>query len=180
ARVRRRAFDASVWDQKVDQYVANVSASKQDFFEALVDERGWEFAGEMIRKYELIRWNIYSETCAETVETLKAMADAAFTGSGQYSELPDYMYWKVNGSGEFVILNPNLKVAAPPDDTWTRQSFLLDMHDDVLTYREWITKDWAPYIDQGPVPGLVRYIFPIPAEAITNSQGVLQNDGYGF
>jgi hypothetical protein len=32
----------------------------------------------------------------------------------------------------------------------------------------------------GPVAGVSRYIFPIPAEAITNSQGKLANDGYGF
>lgn len=180
ARVRQRAFDPSVWEEKVDAYVAGVSASKEAFFEAIVDERAWEFGGEMIRKYELIRWNLYSEKCEETVTTLKAMADAAFTGSGEYSELPDYLYWKVDESGEFVLLNPNRKIAAPPDDTWNRQSFLLSMYDEVLGYQEWITRDWAPYIDEGPKPGTVRYIFPIPSEAITNSQGVLQNDGYGF
>ncbi|MCB0583979.1 MAG: RagB/SusD family nutrient uptake outer membrane protein, partial [Phaeodactylibacter sp.] len=67
----------------------------------------------------------------------------------------------------------------PPDDTWNRQPWLLDLHDDVYTYRQWITRDWANYID-GPKSGVVRYIFPIPAEAITNSQGTLSNDGYMF
>ncbi len=179
-RVRRRAFDEQHWDAKVEQYVANVSGSKEDFFDAIVNERAWEFGGEMIRKYELIRWGIYSETVAETVETLKAMADAAFSGTGQYSDLPDYIYWKLDESGRFTVLNPNQKIAAAPDDTWTRESWLLSLHHETNTYQEWIVKDWRNYITDGPKPGVVRYIFPIPEEAITNSQGVLANDGYGF
>lgn len=179
-RIRRRAFPEAHWDEKVDAYVANISLSKDAFFNAIVNERAWEFGGEMIRKYELIRWNIYSEKMAETVQTLKEMADAAFTGSGKYAHLPDYLYWKRDASGRFTVLNPNLKVAAPPDDTWTRQTWLLGLHDDVNTYQRWITMDWRNYIDQGPKPGVVRYIFPIPQEAITNSQGTLKNDGYQF
>jgi hypothetical protein len=176
-RVRRRAFPAAVWAQKVDDYVSRASGSKESFFDAIVDERAWEFGGEMIRKYELIRWNLYSEKMKETVETLKAMADAAFTGTGEYSNLPDYMYWKRDASGKFVILNPNRKILAPPDESWIQQSFLLSMHDDVRTYQEWITRDWANYYD-GPVPGVVRYVFPIPSDAISASQGALRNDGY--
>lgn len=178
-RVRQRAFPPTAWAEKVDAYVSSLSAGKQSFFEAIVNERGWEFGGEMIRKYELIRWNIYSEKMAETVETLKAMADAAYTGSGQYSNLPDYMYWKLDESGQFTVLNPNRKLAAPPDETWNREPFLIGLHNEVTTYSEWITRDWANYIN-GPKPGVVRYIFPIPAEAITNSQGTLSNDGYMF
>lgn len=179
-RVRQRAFAPEHWIEKVDNYIASVSASKESFFDALVDERAWEFGGEMIRKYELIRWGIYSEKMAETVETLKQMADAAFSGTGTYSELPDYIYWKLDESGHFTVLNPNHKVAAAPDNSWTRVPWLLGLHNDATTYQEWITKDWRNYISDGPKPGVVRYIFPIPQEAITNSQGSLKNDGYGF
>ncbi|MBD8490590.1 RagB/SusD family nutrient uptake outer membrane protein [Echinicola sp. CAU 1574] len=175
-RVRRRAFDATYWGTKVDAYVGQVSGGKDTFFDAIVDERAWEFGGEMIRKYELIRWGIYSEKMAETVEGLKQLADAAFNGTTQF---PDYMYWKTDESGDFTILNPNRRVVAPPDDTWNQQSFLLALHSDQFTYQEWITKDWENYIN-GPQPGVVRYIFPIPASAIANSQGTLSNDGYGF
>lgn len=178
-RVRQRAFPDAVWSEKADNYTARAAASKESFFNAIVDERAWEFGGEMIRKYELIRWNIYSEKVLETVETLKQMADAAFTGQGEYSELPDYMYWKRDASGKFTILNPNRKVVAPPDDSWIQQSFLLSMHDDVRTYQEWITRDWENYYN-GPKAGVVRYIFPIPSDAISASQGTLRNDGYQF
>ena len=179
-RVRRRAFDEQYHGAKVDDYVTAAAVGKESFFRALVDERAWEFGGEMIRKYQLIRWNLYSEKMAETVETLKKMADAAFTGTGEYANLPDYLYWKRNESGRFTVLNPNHKVFDAPDATWNRQSWLLALHNDVTTYQNWITMDWRNYISDGPRPGVARYIFPIPEEAITNSQGTLSNDGYSF
>ncbi len=175
-RVRRRAFKSEDWAEKVDQYVAEISADKSSFFDAIVDERAWEFGGEMIRKYELIRWGIYSEKVAETVEGLKKLADEAYNGT---TDLPDYMYWKLDQEGKFTILNPNQKVVAPPDDSWNQVPFLLDLHDETTTYDEWITRDWENYIN-GPKPGVVRYIFPIPTIAVENSQGTLSNDGYGF
>lgn len=179
-RVRRRAFAQAEWDNKVETYVNAVSSDKAAFFEAIVDERAWEFGGEMIRKYELIRWGNYSEKMAETVETLKQMADGAFNGTGAYSNLPDYIYWKRDAAGHFVVLNPNHKVIGSPDASWTRESWLLSLHDNTATYAPWITKDWRNYINEGPKPGVVRYVFPIPQEAITNSQGTLTNDGYAF
>lgn len=175
-RVRRRAFDDVDWQENVDQYVANVSASKESFFEAIVDERAWEFGGEMIRKYELIRWGIYSEKMEETVEELKNLADAAFNGT---TDEPIYMYWKLDEDGNFMIYNRDENVIAPPDDTWFQAPFALSLHSDETQYQEFILNDWENYIN-GPQPGVVRYIFPIPNVAIENSRGVLQNDGYGF
>ncbi|WP_417363278.1 RagB/SusD family nutrient uptake outer membrane protein [Galbibacter sp.] len=175
-RVRQRAFNSENWAEKVDLYVTEVSMNKSSFFNAIVDERAWEFGGEMIRKYELIRWGIYSDKVAETVEGLKELADQAYNGT---TDLPDYMYWKLDPEGKFTILNPNTKVIAPPDDTWNQVQFLLDLHDETTTYDEWITRDWENYIN-GPQPGIVRYIFPIPTLAVENSQGTLSNDGYGF
>ncbi len=179
-RVRRRAFDEVDWEEMVDNYVTSVSGSKEDFLAAMVNERAWEFGGEMIRKYELIRWGIYSEKMAETVENLKAMADSAFDGVGPYADLPDYIYWKRDESGKFVVLNPDTKIAAAPDETWNRESWLLGLRSETETYQPWITQDWRNYIDEGPKPGVARYIMPVPEEAITNSQGTLSNDGYSF
>ena len=179
ARVRRRAFSDSNWANKVDIYVNNVGASKESFFNAIVNERAWEFGGEMIRKYELIRWGIYSEKMAETVATLKEMVDAAVSGSGKYSELPDYMYWKRNEAGKFVIYNPNRKVTTEPDIEWTKVPFIISMADPAKTYDDWIVKDWKNYYE-GPKAGVVRYIFPIPDEAISSSKGKLDNIGYLF
>ncbi len=58
--VRKRAFDSVYWTDKVESYVDNLN-TREDFFQAIMDERKWEFGGESIRKYDLARWNKYSE-----------------------------------------------------------------------------------------------------------------------
>jgi hypothetical protein len=180
-RVRKRAFPESAWPVKVDKYVAEVSASREKFFHAIVDERAWEFGGEMIRKYELIRWNLYHQVVSDMVQKLKTMAEEANNGTGT---LPDYLYVKNAENGDLLIYNPTHKVVAPPDDTWEQKSWLISMWDTNLgTFREWITKDWDNYINGSKIgvpDGIVRYIFPIPTIGIDNSKGVLKNDGYGF
>lgn len=180
-RVRRRAFPESAWATKVDQYVAEASASKEKFFEAIVDERAWEFGGEMIRKYELIRWGNYHQKVSEMVTELKKMADDANNGTGT---LPDYLYVKNDENGDLLIYNLDRKVLAAPDESWEQANWLISMWDTNLgTYREWITRDWENYITGSKInvpDGVVRYIFPIPTIGIDNSKGVLKNDGYGF
>ena len=181
-RVRQRAFDEDDWGTKVDAYIASASASKQDFFHAIVDERAWEFGGEMIRKYELIRWNLYYEKIKETVDGCKAMADSAFAGTGV---LPDYVYTKLDEKGDLMILNPNEKVLSPPDDTWERESWLIAMYSESRPdgYAEWISRDYDNYVNPsniGVPDGVIRYIFPIPTIGIDNSKGLLTNDGYNF
>ena len=179
-RVRQRAFSSSLWGEKVDAYTDSRSGSKEDFFNAIVDERGWEFGGEMIRKYELIRWGIYSKKMQEIVNIQKQMVDDALAGTGKYANLPDYMYWKRNAAGKFIVLNPNTKVAGVPDPSWTRVPFTRAMYDATkMTYSEFVTKDWEPYYN-GPVPGVARYIFPVPEEAVSASQGKVDNKGYMF
>jgi hypothetical protein len=181
-RVRQRAFNESVWGEKVDQYIGNVSGGKDAFFKAIVDERAWEFGGEMIRKYELIRWNLYYEKIRETVNGCKKMADDAFDGQGT---LPDYLFIKLDESGNLMIYNLFEKVLTPPDETWERKSWLIAMHSETTAdgYAEWITRDWDNYINGsniGVPNGIIRYIFPIPTTGIDNSKGLLKNDGYGF
>jgi hypothetical protein len=181
-RVRQRAFAEADWNIKVDQYVSSVAESKEAFFNAIVNERAWEFGGEMIRKYELIRWNLYYQKVKETVDGCKKMADDAFNGTGT---LPDYIYTKLDENGDLKILNTHKKMLSAPDETWERQSWLIAMYDETRAdgYSEWITRDWDNYINPsniGAPNGVVRYIFPIPTIGIDNSKGLLKNDGYAF
>lgn len=173
ARVRERAFPEEEWGEKVDDYINTVSASKESFFDAIVNERAWEFGGEMIRKYELIRWNLYADKVQETVEGLKEMADEAEAG---ISELPEYLYVRNDPDGTLVIYDTDSDAIPPDIENWEQQTWLLGLVDESQPdhYDEWITRDWARYTAP------VRYIFPIPIIGIENSQGVLQNDGYGF
>ncbi|WP_281336186.1 RagB/SusD family nutrient uptake outer membrane protein [Flavobacterium eburneipallidum] len=174
ARVRRRAFDSALWPTKVDQYITTVSETKTTFFEAIVNERAWEFGGELTRKSELIRWNLYEKKIKETVDGLHKLADDAFYG---LSDLPDYIWAKNNADGTLTILNRDYKqVAAPADPGYSRYSWLLNLKktSDPTTYNPFIEQYFSPY--KFPV----KYVSPIPAVGITNSLGVLKNDGYGF
>lgn len=56
--VRRRAFKGNETVVDGENYM---SMSESQFLDALVTERWWEFGGEAIRKYDLIRWNKLEE-----------------------------------------------------------------------------------------------------------------------
>ncbi len=73
-RVRARAFAKSAnAAHKVDEYV-NKLGSYEDFQDAIRKERAWEFGGERIRKFDLIRWNYYGDAIVNTLEAMRAMA----------------------------------------------------------------------------------------------------------
>lgn len=58
SKVHNRAF---LQPENESNYLDNISADKELFFQAIVDENAWELAGEGFRKYDLIRWNLLVE-----------------------------------------------------------------------------------------------------------------------
>lgn len=67
-RVRERAFaSASNKTEKVTTYVGKLN-DYQSFKKAIIDERAWEFGGECVRKFDLIRWNYYSDAIINTMQ----------------------------------------------------------------------------------------------------------------
>lgn len=69
--VRERAFiKSSKKSEMVDNYVNNLS-SKDAFKQAIILERALELAGENIRRFDLIRWNYYTEAITNTLEWIK-------------------------------------------------------------------------------------------------------------
>lgn len=72
--VRARAFAKSPnAAEKVDAYVNSLS-TYEEFKDAIRKERAWEFGGERIRKFDLIRWNYYSDAIVNTLESMREMA----------------------------------------------------------------------------------------------------------
>src|SRR5690606_7675286 len=63
--LRRRAFDAADHAVEVDAYLSAAQSSQTAMFEAIVEEHKLEFAGEMIRKQALIRWNLLGDKLDE-------------------------------------------------------------------------------------------------------------------
>ena len=60
--VRKRAFYGN--ESEAESYVGGLNSS--NFFDALVNENALEFAGEGVRKWDLIRWNLLYSKIMET------------------------------------------------------------------------------------------------------------------
>lgn len=89
-KIRQRAFAPVDWAKEVDQYVANVSADKTTMFNAIVDERAYEFCGEFLRRADLIRWNLLKTKLDVAKEKMYRLR----TLSGEYSDLSGHLYYK--------------------------------------------------------------------------------------
>lgn len=117
-RVRERAFAVEDHAEKVDGYV-NTLSSKDAFFDAIVDERAWEFGGEALRKYDLVRWNIYGQKIIETKEILTQMGRSSVeefqgeAGVQPYLNLARKLYYTREGG---LISFLNVKYALSPEE----------------------------------------------------------------
>ena len=73
---------------KVSALQTKYTASQQAFREGIYDQRALEFAGEALRKADLVRWGIIDQKMAEA----KAKLQALQTRTGDYAGLPDKVY----------------------------------------------------------------------------------------
>ncbi len=92
--IRQRAFAQSDWPVKVDSYLAAIT-DKDKMFTAIVNEQGYEFAGEMLRKQNLIRWNLLGTKLAAAKTKMTALSNI----SGDYSDVPSTIYYKYATDG---------------------------------------------------------------------------------
>lgn len=91
--VRKRAFHPSLWQEKVEDYVNNIS--DEDFFEkGIMQERYFEFGGEGVRKYDLIRWGKLAEYLKNAREEMAKMR----ARQAPYDTLPQRMFYKQNST----------------------------------------------------------------------------------
>lgn len=95
--VRKRAFKEEDWSEKVEDYIARL-LTKEQFFNAIVDERKFEFAGEMLRKGDLIRWNLLGKNVKET----KRKMDDLRNYRNDYTNLPRKVYYRQMSDGESI------------------------------------------------------------------------------
>ena len=110
-KVRMRAFDSADYAEKVDAYVSSLT-SKEDFFNAIVDERAWEFGGEKLRRFDLARWNLYGKTVYNLYHNWITIGRVAHTkvtkdfdqpiSGTPFDDYPAKVYYKLipaNGTG---------------------------------------------------------------------------------
>jgi hypothetical protein len=87
--IRKRAFDPADWTVKVDNYV-NAIGSKEQMFDAIVEEHGFEFCGEMERKMALIRWNLLKSKLDEAKTKMNDLRNQ----TGDYTDVPTDLYYR--------------------------------------------------------------------------------------
>ena len=164
--VRSRAF-AETHKAEAISYVNSLS-SGDEFFNALVDERAWEFAGEAIRKWDLIRWGLLSQKIEE--------AKAAYTELIKVA--PKKLYYKMKADKPGEIDPESICWYEEPQVTTDYKSVNFWGSENEETGSNVV--DNLPYISAGlNTPVINRHVFPIGATTISDSNGTLQNS-YGF
>lgn len=171
ADVRQRAFPTEQWDKKVHHYVDSVAAGKEEFFNALVNERAWEFGGEMIRKQDLVRWNLLYDKIHEMKdECVKIMSN-----DPKYNWVPDYLFWRYKADDPEVleILNPDYRLPSTAIPGYERTTwFPASSASAIATY----TNSYLSMIAIGLDKTKNNHLYPLPESLITASRGVLTND----
>lgn len=120
AAVRERAFASSpTYSHDVTDYVDSVSSTgKEGFFNAIVNERAWEFGGECIRKFDLVRWNNYGTVINKVIAdmnnwaissdtTLLAAVQTSYPDAVKFSNWADYLYFTKTSSAITWLNNKN-------------------------------------------------------------------------
>ncbi len=105
-KVRSRAFSSEDQATEVDDYVAAASASKDAMFNAIVDERAFEFAGELIRKADLIRWGMLKSKMDESKAKMQALANLEdYDEDHPYSQLSGRVFYAMSTFEDNSVFN---------------------------------------------------------------------------
>ncbi len=177
--VRARAFSSEDKAIKVDAYVDNLSG-EEDFFNAIVNERAWEFGGEAIRKYDLIRWNLLMSKIQDSRDQFSRM----IYKQGEYSFMPATLYFKYDVAGENLVKSDinfyDGTVDKTSDLTYQSITWFGGMKaSDVTKYTEIATVFSSGLKKE--INGVAdnRHLYPLSTTTISDSNDKLKNS-YGW
>jgi hypothetical protein len=166
--IRDRAFPNN--PEKVNDYMQQVTASKETFFNAIVNERALEFTGEMLRKGDLIRWNLLSTKLNEAKTKLEQLEHR----EGEYADLPQNIYYKTADDGESVIIyglnHGDTDAEGNSLGYDSKKAWTMVSQGDVVNY-------WDALFLRDPDQ---QQYWPIWQTFLDGSNGKLNNDGYNF
>ena len=169
--VRERAFKGH--EEKAEDYVAAIG-SKEAMFNAIVDERAFEFCGEMTRKFDLIRWGLLKSKMDQAKTEMLALRElkAPFD---KVNGLDGDVYWQLDGD-KLVIYGFNGE-AVKPAGAWEKKSgyftkLVSEKGEDTGLYDDLVNGIYAA----DPVQHM---FWPIFNTTMINSQGLIKND-YGY
>ena len=144
-KVRARAFaNSPTYAADVTEYVANLN-SKAAFFDAIVNERAWEFGSEALRKFDLIRWNLYAKKIEEAMRTALCWGISTNedlmndeTVMAKYPEAANYTTW-ANKLWYVKVAKNNLK----SDIKWYNEKYKIEEDDASMTADGWQSVNWG-------------------------------------
>jgi hypothetical protein len=154
--VRKRGFKGN------ESKMGITPSTKTAFFNAIVNERYFEFGGEGIRKYDLIRWNLLGAKINEARDIYSKMLNKV----APYDKLPQSMYYKTGVNT--VIYANSLYQPAP-----------------AATPAGYTKVAWVSSITQAFVTNLAQLfqpnhteLMPIPQQSIDANRNLTQDYGY--
>ena len=160
---------------KVNALKAKYCASKDAFQQGIIEQRGFEFAGEQLRKADLVRWGIIDTKMAEAKQKLTDLANR----QGAYEGLPDKVYYTLDTDGETLKLYGLNKGEDNADK-------IKELKAAGWENKNWFVSNGANIITEDYINGLyveqpsTHYLWPIWKTFIDKSNGYLNNDGiYG-
>lgn len=167
-------LDRALPAEKVSALHDKYTASKDAFQEGIVEQRAFEFAGEALRKADLVRWGIIDEKMAEAKQKLTALANK----TGAYADLPNKLYYTYAADGESLVIyglnHGDTDEAGAALEDYSSKSWIKDDNGTNLLIQDYI--DGLYVVDK---PSL-HCLWPIWQTFIDSSNGMLNNDGnYG-
>ncbi|WP_223151589.1 RagB/SusD family nutrient uptake outer membrane protein [Chitinophaga varians] len=154
--VRKRGFKGN------ENKIGLTPGTKETFFQALVAERSFEFGGEGIRKYDLIRWNLLYQKIQETRANYTKMMNR----EPPYNNLPQVMYYK---TGSATVIWGNSLYQPTPATIPTGYA--------KANWTSSITTSWITNVAQLFTPNRSE-LLPIPQTSIEANHKLTQDYGY--
>ena len=176
--VRLRAFGGNAT-------LANTTATPTThdaFFQAIVNERWWEFGGEGVRKYDLIRWNLINQKLSDAKSALLSLSKftaatvAPYSQGISYANVAQSMFYITTAKGDDSTIWSNSYYKTAPISTpagTTKVSFLsgtqLDPTTGNTTYMGRLAQFFTPNKSE---------LLPIPQVTMDANYKLVQNPGY--
>lgn len=153
--VRKRGFKGN------ESKTGTTPGDKDGFFKALVNERSFEFGGEGLRKYDLIRWNLL----AEKITSVRSNYTKIMNREAPYNNLPQYLFF-LPGAQQLTLGNSLYKPSPTAITGYTR-----------VNWTRAITEAWITNVAQLYKPNRSE-LLPIPQAVIDANPKITQDYGY--
>ncbi|MDB5236398.1 MAG: hypothetical protein JWR44_3391 [Hymenobacter sp.] len=161
--------------------------SKAALFSAIVNERYLEFGSEAIRKYDLLRWNLFEQKLTETKSNLEKLA----RGDAPYQNVPLYQYYRTPAAGNVQWTRSFYRPSPTPNTAPTgtvrvnwRQAidatYLANIRPAGTTFTLGTTSatSTATGLAAEYLPGQGKELLPIPQSTLAADPALKQNFGY--